>query len=108
MLILRLQRLGKSKHQSYRLIVSEKRKDPQAGHVEILGTYNPSLVPKVVNLKSDRIKYWLSVGAQASATVNNLLIGQGIMTGKKQKSVAISHKRQEKLAKKKAAPAPAA
>lgn len=105
MLMLRLQRLGKSKHPSYRLIVSDKRKDPQAGHLEILGVYNPAVNPKVIDFKVDRIKYWISVGAKGSATVHNLLVNQGVLTGKKKKSVALSNKRRAEIAKKKGTPA---
>ena len=97
--MIRLQRLGKSKHASYRVIVSEKQKDPQAGHLEILGVYNPTLNPKVVDFKKDRIQYWLSVGAKASPTIHNLLLGLGVSAGKKQRSVHISRSRQAKLHK---------
>lgn len=108
MLMLRLQRLGKNKHPSYRLVVSEKRHDPQAGHVEIVGVYNPAANPKVIELKRDRIAYWLSVGAKPSATVHNLLVAQNLLEGKKQKSVAVSVKRRAKLQKKADATAAAA
>ncbi len=112
MLMLRLQRLGKSKQPSYRLIVSDKRRDTQHGSTEILGTYNPLAKEGGVNFKEDRVKYWLSVGAQASPTVHNLLVNAGVVTGKKKKSVALSNKRRAAIAEKKAkaapAPAPAA
>ena len=108
MLILRLQRLGKTKQPTYRLIVSEKTKDPQAGSIEILGHINMIRNPEVVELKADRINYWLSVGAQASNTVYNLLAKQGIIkTTVKKKAVSISKKRQTKLAAKKEATAKA-
>ncbi|MBU1895978.1 30S ribosomal protein S16 [Patescibacteria group bacterium] len=102
MLMIRLQRIGKKKSPSYRLIVSEKHKNTQAGSLEILGQYDPTKDTKIVNLKEDKIKHWLSVGAQPSETVNNLLINAGVITGKKQKSVAISKKRSAKLDGKKA------
>jgi small subunit ribosomal protein S16 len=102
MLMIRLQRLGKSKHPSYRLIVSDKRRDPQAKHVEILGHYSPATEPKVIEFKRDRIAYWLSVGAQPSPTVHNLLLGLGVVTGKKQRSVHVSHRRRAELEKAKA------
>lgn len=101
MLMLRFQRIGKLKSPSYRLIVSEKNKDPQAGQMENLGHYDPTQKPKVISLKTDRILYWISKGAQPSATVNNLLVNQGIIKSKKQKSVAITQKRAKKIAAKK-------
>lgn len=102
MLMLRLQRMGKTKRPSYRLIVSPKHKDTQSGQIEILGQYDPVQKNKIVNLKKDRIEYWLSVGAQMSPTVNNLLINNGIIKGDKQRSVFFSKKRTAKLEKTKA------
>ncbi len=106
MLILRLQRMGKIKQPSYRLIVSDKRHDTQYGALENLGFYNPTTKPKVVQFKVDRIKYWLSVGAQMSETVNNLLIENKMIEGKKKKVVSITGRRKIKMDKKKAAAAP--
>lgn len=101
MLILRLQRLGRSKQPVYRLIVSEKKRDTQYGQLEILGNYNPSLKENRFTVKADRVKYWLSVGAQMSATVNNLLINNKVIEGKKKLSVKISKKRAKKISEKK-------
>lgn len=99
MLIIRLQRLGKIKQATYRLIVSEKNKNPQSGSLEILGNYNPR--DKKFEVKTERVKYWLSKGAQASNTVFNMLLKNGITSGKKRKSVFLSKSRKEKIAKKK-------
>ncbi len=95
--MLRLQRMGKTKRPTYRLIVSPKHKDTQSGQLEILGNYDPVQKNKVVNFNKERIEYWLSVGAQPSPTVNNLLINAGIITGKKQKSVFFTQKRTKKM-----------
>lgn len=99
MLMIRLQRMGKTKRPSYRLIVSPKHKDTQSGQLEILGNYDPVQKTAVVNLKKDRLEYWLSVGAQPSPTVHNILVGAGIIQGEKQKSVFFTKKRTAKLEK---------
>ncbi len=99
MLMIRLARIGKKKQPYYRLVVSEKARDMYGKALEILGNYNPRT--KEAKLDADRIKHWLSKGAQASATVNNLLITKGIIEGKKQKSSTLSNKRKKKLDKKK-------
>ena len=99
--MIRLQRIGKNKKPSYRLVISEKARDTQGNALEILGHYNPVGSDKTLELKEDRIKYWLSVGAQASETVNNLLVKAGVITTEKKKSVAISNKRKVKMEKKK-------
>jgi len=83
MLAIRLQRIGKKNRPSYRVVVSEHKRDLYGRHNEILGNYDPVAIPKTINLKADRIKYWLSVGAQPSATVHNLLVKQGVIDGKK-------------------------
>lgn len=103
MLCIRLQRLGKKKQPIYRLIVSDKHKDTQAKSIEIVGSYNPITQPKQIELKKDRIEYWLSVGAQPSPTVHNLFLKEGLVKGKKEKSVFISKKRATKLSAKKEA-----
>lgn len=90
MLSIRLSRTGKKHQPSYRLIVSDKRKDPWGTYLENLGTYNP--FKKIAQFKAERIKYWLSVGAKASSTVWNLLLDQKIVSGAKMK-VTTGHKK---------------
>lgn len=102
MLAIRLQRLGKKKQPSYRVVVSDKARDTQGKSVEILGHVHTRTTPTTSELNVERIKYWLSVGAQPSDTVRNLFVNEGIMTGKKAKKVAITKKRQAKLAEAKA------
>ena len=85
MLMIRLSRVGKTKQPTYRLIVSEKSKDTKGKYLENLGTYNPRTNPPAVKLEAERIKYWMSKGAQASDTVHNLLVDQKIVTTPKRK-----------------------
>ncbi|MBD3281480.1 30S ribosomal protein S16 [Candidatus Uhrbacteria bacterium] len=101
MLHIRLTRIGKKKQPEYRLMVCEKARDPWGKALEILGHYNPRTNPATVNLKEDRIKHWIDSGAQCSETVWNLLVAQGVVKGEKRKSIRLSKKRQEALAKKK-------
>ena len=103
MLMIRLQRMGKKKKPTYRFVINEKARDTQAKRLEILGHYSPTENPKVLELKVDRIKHWLSVGAQASETVHNILVREGIVEGKKRKSVTITNKRKAKLGEKQVA-----
>lgn len=101
MLTIRLSRFGATKKPTYRLIVSEKARDPWGKYLEDLGFYNPKIKPPMIQLKVDRIKYWISKGAQTSSTINNLLIDQKIIEGKKRRKANISKKRAVKLAEKK-------
>ncbi len=88
MLSIRLSRVGKKKQPSYRLIVTEKSRDPWGKHLEILGSYNPRTEPNSIQLKEDRVKYWLEKGAQPSPTVHNLLVDAGIIKGEKVKATS--------------------
>mgnify|MGYP001569427150 CR=1 FL=1 len=101
MLTIRLSRFGTTKRPTYRLIVSEKARDPWGKYLEELGFYNPKANPPVIQLKTERIKYWISKGAQTSSTINNLLIDQKIIEGQKRRQANISKKRATKLAEKK-------
>ncbi len=103
MLTIRLTRVGKRKQPTYRVIVSEKGRDPWGKALEYLGTYNPRTQPTTVELNKERIEYWISKGAQASDTMRNLLIDQGIIKGDKARLANISKRRKEKMDKKKAA-----
>lgn len=73
MLMIRLARFGAKKKPTYRLVVIEKDRARDSRAVEVVGHYNPVAKPAAVNLKYDRIKHWISQGAQPSATVARLL-----------------------------------
>ena len=82
MLKIRMQRTGRINQPSYRIVVTEHTASPKAGkYVERVGFYNPH--SKERTLVEDRIKYWISVGAQPSGTVHNMLISAGMLKGKK-------------------------
>jgi len=91
MLRIRLLRVGKKNSPSFRVVVTPRRTAPKTGRfLEILGSHNPLRHERV--LKGERIKYWLSQGAQPSARVQNMLISEGIMEGEK----ATAHKSAKK------------
>lgn len=100
MLTIRLQRMGKKKFPTYRLIISEKTHDTQGEYLEILGNFNPHVKENGLVVKADRVKYWISKGAQMSPTVNNLLIVNNVITGEKEKSVFLSVRRKGKIVEK--------
>lgn len=69
MVKIRLRRTGKTKQPSYRVVVADSRSPRDGKFIEIIGHYNPVQQPKVLNIKGDRARYWLGVGAQPSDTV---------------------------------------
>ena len=66
-------RMGAKGKPFYRLVVKEKRSKRDGKYIENVGTYNPMLDPAAVELKHDRIQYWISVGAQPTETVASLI-----------------------------------
>lgn len=81
MLTIRFNRTGKKNRASFRIALQEKTKAPNHRHVEVLGSYDPH--SKTAVLKKDRILHWLGMGAQASDSVHNLLVKEGVVEGKK-------------------------
>jgi len=86
MLRIRLSRFGTKKRPSYRLVVVERTKDALGDVLEYLGSYNPKSNPKFIQLDTEKIKHWISQGAQPTATVHNLLVSEGIVEDKKVKA----------------------
>lgn len=73
MVKIRLRRTGKTKQPSYRLVVADARSPRDGRFIEIIGHYNPVRQPKVLEVKADRARYWIGVGAQPTDTVTALL-----------------------------------
>lgn len=81
--MIRLARRGKKNKPFYRVVVSEKARDLFGKALEIVGHYDPTSPQKDRVLNAERIRYWLSKGAQSSPTVHNLLIDTKVIEGKK-------------------------
>ncbi|MBZ0218310.1 MAG: 30S ribosomal protein S16 [Fimbriimonadaceae bacterium] len=79
---IRLARGGAKKRPHYRIVIADSRSPRDGRFIERVGTYNP-LVPKDhadrIKLNEERIKYWLSQGAQPSDRVLRFLDGADIM-----------------------------
>ena len=73
MLTIRLSRFGKKKKPFYRVVVTESSRPRDGRFVEIVGTYDPLKDPAEVKLNAERIKHWISRGAQPSDTVRSII-----------------------------------
>jgi small subunit ribosomal protein S16 len=73
MLAISLMRMGAKGKPFYRVVVKEKRSKRDGKYLENLGTYNPMTNPATVELKHERVNYWISVGAQPTETVKSLI-----------------------------------
>ena len=82
MLKIRLQRVGRKNDPSFRLVVTESTNAAKKSgrFAEVLGAYDARQGEP--QLKADRIKHWIGMGAQVSTTVHNLLVKKGIIEGK--------------------------
>lgn len=82
MLTIRLQRRGRKNDPSFRVILVESKRAAKTGNYqEMLGSYDAR--SSRIDLKGDRIKYWIRMGATVSDTVHNLLIKEKVIEGKK-------------------------
>ena len=73
MLKIRLRRTGAIQKPQYRVVVVESTTPRDGAFVEIIGTYNPLTNPETFKVDGEKVKYWISKGAQPSDTVKRLL-----------------------------------
>jgi len=70
---IRLLRMGKIRNPQYRIVVADSRTKRDGRAIEYVGIYQPKEDPSIIQVKSERVQYWLSVGAQPSEAVQRLL-----------------------------------
>ena len=74
---IRLKRLGKIREPYYRVVVADSRTKRDGRAIEEIGKYHPKLEPSLIEINSERVQYWLSVGAQPTEQVQHLLTVTG-------------------------------
>lgn len=99
MLAIRLTRTGKKNSPSYRVVVADKKRAVKRKFIEIIGHYNPTLKPKQLVINKDRALFWVGNGAQASDTVNNLMVDLGILAKDKKIKKVYGKEMSKKAAK---------
>jgi small subunit ribosomal protein S16 len=70
---IRLKRLGKIRAPHYRIVVADSRTKRDGRAIEEIGKYQPTQEPSLIEVDSERVQYWLSVGAQPTEQVLALL-----------------------------------
>ena len=75
---LRLTRVGSKKNPIYRVVAADSRSPRDGKFIEIVGRYNPQTEPSLIELDEDKVRGWLSKGAQPSGSVAKLLKAKGI------------------------------
>lgn len=73
MVKLRLARFGAKKRPFYRIVAMDSQGKRDGRYIEQLGTYDPMQDPPAITLNEERVRYWLSVGAQATEAVDRMV-----------------------------------
>ena len=76
---IRLNRMGAKKNPFYRIVVADSRAPRDGRFIEVLGNYDPSQNPAVVNVDEEKVLDWMGKGAQPTDTVKNLVSKKGLM-----------------------------
>jgi small subunit ribosomal protein S16 len=74
---IKLMRLGKMREPHYRIVVADARTKRDGRAIEAIGEYHPKADPSVIQINSDRVRYWLGVGAQPTEAVAAILRATG-------------------------------
>ena len=75
---IRLARIGSKKNPIYRVVVADARAPRDGRFIEIVGRYNPQTEPSTIELNEDKVRDWISKGAQPSDSVKRLLKAKGL------------------------------
>lgn len=80
MVKIRLFRTGARNQPSFRIVATDARVKRDGKILEVLGFYDPKTKPATVKIKMDRVKYWLSLGAQPTEVVKKIIKSYGKTT----------------------------
>ncbi|HEX8086899.1 MAG TPA: 30S ribosomal protein S16 [Solirubrobacteraceae bacterium] len=75
---MRLTRIGGKKDPVWRVVVADQRSKRDGRILEIVGQYNAQTNPSTIKVDEERVREWLSRGAQPTNTVRKILRTQGI------------------------------
>jgi small subunit ribosomal protein S16 len=70
---IKLKRLGRTRVPTYRIVVADARTKRDGRAIEEIGKYHPKEEPSLIEVNSERAQHWLSVGAQPTPPVMNIL-----------------------------------
>ncbi|MEV2219601.1 MULTISPECIES: 30S ribosomal protein S16 [Nocardia] len=70
---IKLTRLGKIRNPQYRVVIADARTRRDGRAIENVGKYHPKEEPSLIEINSERVQYWLGVGAQPTEAVQRLL-----------------------------------
>ncbi|HEY9230417.1 MAG TPA: 30S ribosomal protein S16 [Gemmatimonadaceae bacterium] len=76
---IRLRRTGRKKQPMFRIVIADSRSPRDGKFIEVIGQYAPRSGEQALNLKTERVNYWLDSGAQPTDTVRSLLRKAGVL-----------------------------
>lgn len=76
---IRLRRTGRKGAPSFRIVVADSQAARDGKFIELLGQYAPRQGENALNLKTERVNYWLDKGALPTDTVRSLLRRAGVL-----------------------------
>lgn len=79
MIRIRLRRVGKKRHPHYRMVVADKPDRRDGRFIENLGSYDPHADPPLIQIDGEKVKAWISKGAQPSESAEKILVRAGVM-----------------------------
>mgnify|MGYP006180803069 CR=1 FL=1 len=79
MVRIRLKRVGAKKQPAYRVVVADIRAPRDGAFLEQVGHYDPKTDPPTILFDEEKVKRWLSKGAQPSESVERMLRSKGIL-----------------------------
>jgi small subunit ribosomal protein S16 len=71
--VLRLSRAGTHKAPFYHVVATDSRKPRDGRYLEDVGIFDPTQEPERIDLKADRVEYWIKAGAKPSQTVAKVI-----------------------------------
>ncbi|MSP11855.1 MAG: 30S ribosomal protein S16 [Chloroflexi bacterium] len=77
MVKIRLRRMGAKKQPIYRVVIADARSPRDGRFIETIGEYHPRQDPPYIRFNLERLRYWLSTGAQPSESVTQLMRTNG-------------------------------
>lgn len=73
MVKVRLQRVGAKNKAQYRIVIADQLVKRDGKAIEVIGTYDPTIDPPRIEIKKERLKHWINVGAQPTNSVSHLI-----------------------------------
>lgn len=87
---IRLRRMGRKKHPTYRIVVADKAAPRDGKFIDSIGHYEPQGSPVVIKVDREKALHWISQGAVPSETVKSLMRKAGVFSPAVAEPIAIA------------------